>query len=342
MTDAAGGFYSTEDADSEGRGRQVLRLDAGRDRRGARRGGGRHVRPRVRRDRRGQLRGPQHPQPAQDARPMRHDPAAATRRSCRASLPLRGRSSSPSAKSACTPAKTTRCSSRWNGLMIDALARAGAALDEPRYAAAATKAADFIRQNLRRPDGRLLHTWRHGKAKLDAYLDDYACLANGLDLAVRSHLRRRRSSSRPRGCSTSCSTLRRHARRRLLLHGRRPRAADRPQQGRRPTPACPAPTPWRRRRWLRLGKLTGDRKYLDAAERTLERGGRPDAAGADGDGADALGARLSHRADVRDGARRRSGARFNAGGARARCGAGSCRIRCWRGPMDKAANRRLC
>ena len=31
-----------------------------------------------------------------------------------------------------------------------------------------------------RDDGRLLHTWRHGKAKLDAYLDDYAALANGL------------------------------------------------------------------------------------------------------------------------------------------------------------------
>jgi uncharacterized protein YyaL (SSP411 family) len=64
--------------------------------------------------------------------------------------------------------------------MIDALARAAAALDEPRYAAAASKAAAFIRQHLLRGDGRLLHTWRHGKAKLDAYLDDYAALANGL------------------------------------------------------------------------------------------------------------------------------------------------------------------
>jgi uncharacterized protein YyaL (SSP411 family) len=64
--------------------------------------------------------------------------------------------------------------------MIEALAQASAALDEPRYAAAAAQAADFIRAELCRPDGRLLHTWRGGTAKLDAYLDDYAALACGL------------------------------------------------------------------------------------------------------------------------------------------------------------------
>jgi hypothetical protein len=68
----------------------------------------------------------------------------------------------------------------WNGLMIDALALAGAALDEPRYVEAALRAADFIQQKMRRPDGRLLHAWRQGQAKLHAYLDDYACLANSL------------------------------------------------------------------------------------------------------------------------------------------------------------------
>jgi uncharacterized protein YyaL (SSP411 family) len=67
----------------------------------------------------------------------------------------------------------------WNGLAIDALACAAGALDEPRYLAAATAAADFILTKMRRPDGRLLHVWR-GEAKLDAYLDDYACLTNGL------------------------------------------------------------------------------------------------------------------------------------------------------------------
>jgi len=78
------------------------------------------------------------------------------------------------------PGKDDKVLVAWNGLMIDALARAAAALGEPRYAAAAAKAADFMRTKLLRADGRLLHTYRHGTAKLDAYLDDYACLANGL------------------------------------------------------------------------------------------------------------------------------------------------------------------
>jgi uncharacterized protein YyaL (SSP411 family) len=68
----------------------------------------------------------------------------------------------------------------WNGLMLDALAKAAGVLDEPRYLKAATAAAEFLTTALRRPDGRLLHAWRHGKARFDAYLDDYACLANGL------------------------------------------------------------------------------------------------------------------------------------------------------------------
>jgi len=68
----------------------------------------------------------------------------------------------------------------WNGLMIDSLARAARALGEPRYLRAAKQAADFLLGTLRREDGRLLHAWRGGQAKLDAYLDDYAALAGGL------------------------------------------------------------------------------------------------------------------------------------------------------------------
>ncbi len=68
----------------------------------------------------------------------------------------------------------------WNALAIDALALAGAALGEPRYTAAADRAADFLWDHLRRDDGRLLHYWRNGRAKCDAYLDDYAALGNAL------------------------------------------------------------------------------------------------------------------------------------------------------------------
>jgi uncharacterized protein len=68
----------------------------------------------------------------------------------------------------------------WNALMIDALARAAGALNEPRYLQAAVKAVEFILRDMRQADGALLHTWRKGKAKHDAYLDDYASLANAL------------------------------------------------------------------------------------------------------------------------------------------------------------------
>ncbi len=78
------------------------------------------------------------------------------------------------------PGKDDKVIVAWNGLMIDALAKATGALDEPRYLQAAAKAANFILHEMRRSDGRLLHTWRAGQAKFDAYLDDYAALANAL------------------------------------------------------------------------------------------------------------------------------------------------------------------
>ena len=78
------------------------------------------------------------------------------------------------------PAKDDKILVSWNALMIDALARGGGVLSEARYLEAARAAARFILQSLRREDGRLLHSWRHGRARFDAYLDDYAYLANAL------------------------------------------------------------------------------------------------------------------------------------------------------------------
>src|SRR6185369_11144590 len=51
---------------------------------------------------------------------------------------------------------------------------------EPKYAVAAASATNFVLKHMSRPDGRLLHTWRHGKARLDAYLDDYSYFINAL------------------------------------------------------------------------------------------------------------------------------------------------------------------
>jgi uncharacterized protein YyaL (SSP411 family) len=78
------------------------------------------------------------------------------------------------------PQKDDKVLTDWNGLMIAALAKAGQALGEPAYTAAAERAAGFILRELKGPDGRLLKRWRNGAAGLTAHLEDYAFLAWGL------------------------------------------------------------------------------------------------------------------------------------------------------------------
>jgi uncharacterized protein YyaL (SSP411 family) len=69
----------------------------------------------------------------------------------------------------------------WNGLMISALALAGAALLEPRYAEAARRAADFLTTRLYDSStGVLLRRYREGEAAIPAFLSDYALLAQAL------------------------------------------------------------------------------------------------------------------------------------------------------------------
>jgi uncharacterized protein YyaL (SSP411 family) len=67
----------------------------------------------------------------------------------------------------------------WNALMIRSMARGGvvfASPQGPKYLNAAISAAEFLLGNLRRDDGRWLHTSRNGVSSLDAYLDDYSYL----------------------------------------------------------------------------------------------------------------------------------------------------------------------
>ena len=64
----------------------------------------------------------------------------------------------------------------WNGLMIAALAKAGGALDAPEYVESATRAAAFLWTTMQ-TDGRLLHRYRDGDADIEANLDDYAFVA---------------------------------------------------------------------------------------------------------------------------------------------------------------------
>jgi uncharacterized protein YyaL (SSP411 family) len=67
----------------------------------------------------------------------------------------------------------------WNALMIRGLAIAARTLHRPDLADAATHAVDFIHRTLWQ-EGRLLATYKDGRAHLNAYLDDYAFLADAL------------------------------------------------------------------------------------------------------------------------------------------------------------------
>jgi uncharacterized protein YyaL (SSP411 family) len=78
------------------------------------------------------------------------------------------------------PFKDDKILTDWNGVMIAALARAGYVFDNHDCQVAASRAADFILQNLTTADGRLLKRYRQGKSGLAAHLNDYAFMVWGL------------------------------------------------------------------------------------------------------------------------------------------------------------------
>jgi uncharacterized protein len=77
------------------------------------------------------------------------------------------------------PGRDDKVTTAWNGLMLRALAEAGRVLDRADYRAAAEANATFVLTQLADGDA-LRRTWRQGRAKLDGYLEDYAAVAGGL------------------------------------------------------------------------------------------------------------------------------------------------------------------
>jgi hypothetical protein len=154
----------------------------------------------------------------------------------------------------------------WNGLMIGGLARAARALERPDLAAAATRAVDFIRSELWH-DGRLKATYKDGRARLAAYLDDYAFLAHGLVELLQSRWR----SSDLEFASELVDAL--------LAHFEDERggffftADDHERLIHRPKPfadeAVPAGNGVAAIVLVQLGHLLGEQRYIDAAERTV-------------------------------------------------------------------------
>ena len=164
MTDPAGGFYSAQDADSEGHEgkffvwtadeiRAVLGADADAAMAywGVDRGSnfeGKSI-----------LWMPGEPDPAR---------AAGWRRTLFEARERRVK-----------PGRDDKVLAAWNGLMGRAFAEAGRALGRADYLAAARRNAEFVLDSMR-VNGRLLRTWKAGQAKLKGYLEDYAMVAAAL------------------------------------------------------------------------------------------------------------------------------------------------------------------
>jgi uncharacterized protein YyaL (SSP411 family) len=78
------------------------------------------------------------------------------------------------------PGRDDKVITAWNGLMLSAFARGHEVLGGEVYAAVADRAADFLLEHLRTPEGRLLRCHKDGRARYAGYLDDHAFLAQGL------------------------------------------------------------------------------------------------------------------------------------------------------------------
>jgi uncharacterized protein len=77
------------------------------------------------------------------------------------------------------PGRDEKILTAWNGLMLRSFAEASNSLDREDYRNAAVRNAEFLLSTLRR-DGRLLRSYKDGRARFKGYLDDYACFMDGL------------------------------------------------------------------------------------------------------------------------------------------------------------------
>lgn len=78
------------------------------------------------------------------------------------------------------PGKDDKILVDWNGFMIAALSKGAQVFNEPAYADAAQRAADFILENMHDSRGRLYHRYRDGELAVPAFLDDYTSIIWGL------------------------------------------------------------------------------------------------------------------------------------------------------------------
>lgn len=178
MTDPQGGFYSSQDADSEGHeGRYFVWTPAE-----IREALGEDAPPFMDRygvTERGNFEG-------QNILFLARDPDVVAARhnlsapAVEARLEAARRTLFERRETRVKPGRDDKVLAAWNGLMLAALAEAAPALKREDYRAAAEKNANFLLTALASPEGRLRRSWKDGEARVDGFLDDYCSLAEGL------------------------------------------------------------------------------------------------------------------------------------------------------------------
>jgi uncharacterized protein len=165
------------------------------------------------------------------------------------------------------PARDDKVLTSWNALMLRGMAIAAHALGREDFAASATRALQFIRNTMWR-DGRLLATYKDGRAHLNAYLDDYAYLAD----AILELQQLRFNAAELAFAQDLLEVLLKHFEDReaggffftsddheVLMHRSKSLSDD----------ATPAGNGVAAFALVRMGYLLGETRYLDAAERTV-------------------------------------------------------------------------
>jgi uncharacterized protein YyaL (SSP411 family) len=165
------------------------------------------------------------------------------------------------------PGRDEKILASWNALAIQGMARAAAVFDRPDWLASARRSLEFVRKTLWR-DGTLLATYKDGRAHLNAYSDDYAFLIAALVELLQTDFR-----------------VDELAFARTLADALLERFEDAENGGffftshdhekliHRPKPgfdnATPSGNGVAAQALTRLGHVTGDTRYLRAAERTI-------------------------------------------------------------------------
>jgi uncharacterized protein YyaL (SSP411 family) len=168
MTHAEGGFYSTQDADSEGHEGKFFVWSMDEIRAALGEADARIFAEHYNITEAGNFEGKNIPNVTRAAESGSH---ASLEESKRKLFDLR--------EQRVKPDRDEKVLTAWNGLMMASFAEAGVVLNRPDYTEAARRNAEFVLTKLRH-DGALLRTWKDGVAKFNAYLEDYAFLGEGL------------------------------------------------------------------------------------------------------------------------------------------------------------------